>query len=170
MFQSVIHLFSPSFGLLPSAINQFALHPPSCTSGEVGPLPFPPLCIWGMWHATDPTHTHTHTHTHAHTLREAYPQRQTRTADVQNSISEGLTLKQLHWLYSSAERRFSGCNDELTDSQYCILNIWCSTLWTTWKNCTKSARNVLISLMTVLIFKRWGTVLQLSFHKLYNIG
>ncbi len=63
MFQSVIHLFSPSFGLLPSAINQFALHPPSCTSGEVGPLPFPPLCIWGMWHATDPTHTHTRTHT-----------------------------------------------------------------------------------------------------------
>ena len=66
-----IHLFHPSFGLLPSAINHFALQPPSCTSSEVGPLPFPPLCIGGMWHATDPTHTHARTHTQ----RETYPQR-----------------------------------------------------------------------------------------------
>lgn len=62
MFLPEIHLFSSSFGL-PSAINHFALHTPSCTSGELGPLPFPQLCIWGMWHATDPTHTQTHTHT-----------------------------------------------------------------------------------------------------------
>lgn len=37
-------------------------NPLSCTSSEVGPLPFPPLCIGGMWHATDPTHTHARTH------------------------------------------------------------------------------------------------------------
>lgn len=63
MSREEIHLFHPSFGLLPSAINHFALQPPSCTSSEVGPLPFPPLCIGGMWHATDPTHTRTHAHT-----------------------------------------------------------------------------------------------------------
>lgn len=33
--------------------------PPSCTSGEVGPLPFTLLCIRGMWPVTDQTHTHT---------------------------------------------------------------------------------------------------------------
>lgn len=51
----------------PSAIDHSPLHPPSCTSGEVGPLPFPVLCIWGMCHAT---------HTHTHTLGETCPKRQ----------------------------------------------------------------------------------------------
>lgn len=44
------------FGLFPSSINHWVIHPPSCTSGEVGPLPFLPLCIWGMWHATGLVH------------------------------------------------------------------------------------------------------------------
>lgn len=61
----MLHLFRrSSFGLLPSAINHTALHPPSCTSGEVGPLPFTPLCITGMWHAS---HSHTLTLTHTNT-------------------------------------------------------------------------------------------------------
>lgn len=60
-----IHLLTGvSLGLLLSAINHGVIHPPSCTSGEVGPLPFPPRCIWGIRHATDPTHT----------LMEIYPQ------------------------------------------------------------------------------------------------
>lgn len=54
---------------------------PSCTSGEVGPLPFLPRCIWGMRHATDPTHTHPHTHI----LMEIYPQ----TLQKQHGCSDG---------------------------------------------------------------------------------
>lgn len=60
-FSCEIHLPEPRLArwlsLLPSAINHSALHPPTCTSGEVGPLPFLPLCFWGMRRATDPTHT-----------------------------------------------------------------------------------------------------------------
>lgn len=56
MFPQHIHLF----GLLPLSHQSLCSPPPpSCTSGEVGPLPFTLLCIQGMWHVTDQTHTHT---------------------------------------------------------------------------------------------------------------
>lgn len=56
MFPRHIHLF----GLLPLSHQSLCSPPPpSCTSGEVGPLPFTLLCIRGMWHVTDQTHTHT---------------------------------------------------------------------------------------------------------------
>lgn len=74
-----IHLLTGvSLGLLPSAINHGVIHPPSCTSGEVGPLPFPPRCIWGIRHATDPTHT----------LMEIYP----RILQNQYGCSDGGSL------------------------------------------------------------------------------
>lgn len=74
-----IHLLAGvSLGRLPLTINPSVIHPPSCTSGEVGPLPFPPRCIWGMWHATAPTHT----------PMEIYPQ----TLQNQHGRSDGGSL------------------------------------------------------------------------------